>query len=379
LHFVVLQEPVTPQEGPLADARRLILAQGWNATAYQILNPGIDLWFSKARDAVAGYRDWGGIRVVAGAPICAHARLAAVARELEESAAARGRRLCYFAAGTRLESLLSARGGHAQAVIGAQPCWDPSARDDLIGHHASLRAQLHRARNKGVTVRERPSAEAGADPGIEACLKEWLAGRNMPPMGFLVEPRTLPRLWDRRIFVAERQGRPVAFLVAAPVPVRNGWLIEQIVRGRHAPNGTAETLVEAAYRTAHAEGLRYFTLGLAPLSQVLDGHPGGGGAITESNPLWLDLAFSWLRAHGSRFYDFQGLERFKAKFRPMEWEPIYALSRGPMSLRVLLAIAAAFAGGSPFTFLAGALGRALRQEATWFAERMLLRKGREEE
>lgn len=342
----------------LSRARELVLAHGWNATAYQILNPGIDLWFSARRDAVAGYRDWGGVRVVAGAPVCGKEDLARVEVELERDAAASGCRVCYFGAGGRLEGLLGARPRWSKAVLGAQPVWDPAEREDIVGEHPSLRAQLHRARNKGVTVSERPAAGAGGDLGIRRCLDEWLAGRNLPPMGFLVEPRTLERLWDRRLFVAELEGRPAAFLVAAPVTSRRGWLIEQIVRGAEAPNGCAELLVDAAYAAARAEGLRYFTLGLAPLS-----HAAGPGR----NPLWLDFAFGWLRAHGRRFYDFQGLEQFKSKFRPAGWEPLYALCRGPVSPRVLLSIAAAFAGGSPFRFLAGALARAARQEAAWLA------------
>ena len=340
------------------------MAHGWNATAYQLLNPGMDLWFSRRGDAVVGYRDWGGVRVVAGAPVCPEARLPAVADELERDAAASGRRVCYFGAGTRLEGLLADGQGWSRAVIGAQPVWDPGLAGDLTAGHASLRAQLHRARNKGVDIREWPAAGAGADDGLARCLAEWLARRNMPPMGFLVEPRTLDRLWDRRLFVAEREGRPAAFLVASPVPARSGWLIEQIVRGASAPNGTAEALVDAAFQAARRDGLRYFTLGLVPLSRVLEAWDPG-----PRNPLWLDFLFGWLRAHGRRFYDFQGLEAFKAKFRPAVWEPIYALCRGPFTPRVLLSIAAAFAGGAPFRFLGSALAMAVRQEAAWLADR----------
>ena len=35
--------------------RRLVLEHGWNATAYQILNPGIAHWFAREGDAVIGY------------------------------------------------------------------------------------------------------------------------------------------------------------------------------------------------------------------------------------------------------------------------------------------------------------------------------------
>jgi phosphatidylglycerol lysyltransferase len=136
--------------------------------------------------------------------------------------------------------------------------------------------------------------------------------------------------------------------------------VEQIVRGAEAPNGTAELLVDAAFRAARDAGIVYFTLGLAPLSRVLEGN-----RPARENPLWLDFVFGWLRAHGRRFYDFQGLEHFKAKFRPDGWEPIYAICKGDFSPRILLAIAAAFAGGSPFRFLGRALAQAVRQEIAW--------------
>lgn len=52
----------TPEEW--AEARRLINLHGWNATSYQILNPGIERWFSAADEAVAGYVTSNGYRVV---------------------------------------------------------------------------------------------------------------------------------------------------------------------------------------------------------------------------------------------------------------------------------------------------------------------------
>ncbi|MGE5727799.1 MAG: hypothetical protein ACM34L_04290, partial [Gemmatimonas sp.] len=60
-------------------ARELVLEHGWNATAYQILNPGIAHWFCAGGDAVIGYVRRNGVRVVAGAPVCAPERLRDVA------------------------------------------------------------------------------------------------------------------------------------------------------------------------------------------------------------------------------------------------------------------------------------------------------------
>lgn len=354
------REPPTPE---LAHARKLILRHGWIATAYQILNPGIRLWFSSAGDAVVGFADWGRVRVAAGAPICDGGRLASAAAEFEAAARAEGMSVCYFAAGSRLESALAEAAGvgrgYAKVLLGSQPVWNPSAWSGILAGKPSLRAQLSRARNKGVTVEEWPRERAGSSPELRRCLRDWLSRRRMPSMHFLVEPQTLGRLWDRRVFVAARDGAPLAFLVASPVPVRKGWLIEQIVRAREAPNGTAESLVDAAFRAAEKEGLEYFTLGLSPLS-------GLAGDAAEAGPWWLALGFRWLRLHGSRFYNFRGLERFKSKFSPGEWEPIYAICNQPaFTPRVLLAIAAVFGGISPFRFTAMALAKAVQAEGYW--------------
>lgn len=346
-------------EGGLARARDLILRHGWNAAAYQILNPGMRLWFSGAGDAVAGYAVWGRIRVVAGAPVCPAERLPEVAAELEADARSHGASTCYFGAGSRLESLMAGSPRYSRILLGAQPAWDPREWPAILSRRPSVRAQLNRARNKGVTVEEWPPERAAASPELLRCLGEWLAQRRMPPMHFLVEPWILGRLWDRRVFVARRGGAAVGFLVASPVPARSGWLIEQFVRGNAAPNGTAEAMVDAAFKAAAGAGLGYLTLGLSPLSHLArEGRAAG--------PWWLAWLFRWLRIHGSRFYNFRGLEAFKAKFAPREWEPIYAISDTPeFGPRALLAIAAAFGGISPFRFVAWALAKAARQEARW--------------
>ncbi|HEV7594078.1 MAG TPA: hypothetical protein VGO33_03690, partial [Gemmatimonadaceae bacterium] len=62
-------------------ARELILRYGWNATAYQILNPGIDLWFSETGEGVVGFVGHGRTRVVGGAPVCDARDLASIAAE----------------------------------------------------------------------------------------------------------------------------------------------------------------------------------------------------------------------------------------------------------------------------------------------------------
>jgi phosphatidylglycerol lysyltransferase len=350
-------------------AREIVMRHGWNAIAYQILNPGMQLWFTRERDAVAGYARFGRSRIVAGAPVCGAERLEEAVIELEDEASAHGDRVIYFGAGERLERLIERLGGRAVVSIGAQPTWNPAGWVEIVRRKRSLRAQLHRASNKGVCVEEWTSfSRAGLAP-LRSVLGAWLASRGLPPLGFLVTPDLLDDLGDRRVFVAVQGGARtvVAFLVATPVPAREGWLIEQWPRMPTAPNGTTHLLVDAAMRAFHDAGASYVSLGLAPLSERVQ----TVGDVRRRHAIWPGLLFRWLRAHGRRFYNFRGLEAFKAGMEPHAWEPVYAVMPGPrVRLRDLRAIAGAFAGGPPERLVARAVVSAV---ATEWRQRVLRR------
>lgn len=345
-----------PCDDDWGEARTLVLRHGWNAVAYQILNPGMRRWFSQDGDAVAGYVEFAGVWVVAGAPVCPPERLPNVAMELEATARTFGHQILFFGAGARLERHYAASGDHSLVQLGAQPVWDPAGWAAIVRGKRSLRAQLHRAHNKGVRVDEWSPSRAQASGALREVLAAWLETRGLPPLGFLVSPDLLDTLDDRRIFVASRDSSVVAFLVATPVPARHGWLVEQWPRRPQAPNGTTHLLVDAAMRALARDGARYVTLGLAPLAEH-------AGATFRGQPAWLRGALHWVRAHGRRFYNFAGLEAFKASLQPMLWEPIFAIAPGTrFAPGMLRAVAGAFSGGSPERLMARALVMAMREE-----------------
>ena len=364
------EPPTSALRDDLAETRKLVVRHGWNATSYQILNPGIQRWFSARRDAVVGYVTYGGYRVVAGSPVCSASRLKEVIEEFEHDTHSRKLWSCYFAADDRVAKQLAQRGPFDRILLGAQPVWDPHDWPGILESKASLRAQLNRARNKGVSAARWWSERAQDHPELHRCLEEWLATRGLPPLHFLVEPDTLGRLYDRRVYVAvqdDAAGIAEAvrgFFVASPIPERDGWLIEQIIRGRGAPNGTTELLLDAAWRDLAESGATYVTLGLSPLSHRSDvGFP--------HHRAWLRLVLGWVRAHGRRFYDFDGLDSFKAKFLPDRWEPIWAItSERRVGLGTLWAISGAFGQMSPLKLMLLALWRGLVKEIRWLRDRL---------
>jgi len=353
------------------DARDLVLRYGWNSTAYQILNPGITHWHAAGAPGVVGYVAWGRHIMAAGAPVCAEETLAVVASEFESWAAADRRQVCYFGAEERLRDLLDRSDAHTTVALGAQPVWDPRAwEEDVVARLPSLRSQIRRARRKGIQVTAVSPEAARDDAQVRACLQAWLASKPLPPMQFLVQPETLKTgSVDHHVFVATRTfadgaRRTAAFLVASPVPGRNGFLIEQIARRPDAPNGTSELLIDAAMRDFARQGCAYATLGLVALADH-------ARQALAQNPRWLRFVLAWARAHGRRFYNFAGIEAFRAKMAPQRWDPVYAIVNRPrFSPATLHAVAGAFCGASPEFALARGLGRAARQEAARAARRL---------
>ena len=332
--------------------------------AYQILNPGIKHWLTPGCDGVVGYVEAtsdpfgiGHFWVAAGDPICAKDQVGEVAQRFEHAAGAHAARVCWFGADQRLREVLTPSHRYSEMRLGAQPVWDPSGWEDIVRRKSSLRAQINRAHNKGVAVLAWSQGRAHNHPVLQRILRDWLSRRGLPTLHFLVEPDTLGTLDDRQLLVAEQDGVPIAFLTLTPVPARHGWLVEQIVQARSAPNGTASLLIDAAMRWAAEARSPYVTLGLSPLSPH--------APPAEDEPVWLRALLGWMRAHGRRFYNFRGLDAFKAKFVPDRWDPITAFAqiRRP-SPRVLYAITDAFAGPrSPERLLGKALVTAVGKEA----------------
>jgi phosphatidylglycerol lysyltransferase len=340
-------------------ARDLVMAYGWNTTSYQILNPGIDHWFAPQMAAVAGYIRARETLMVVGAPIGPSEVLTRAVEMLERHGRDQGYQICYVCVEGQLKSLLACSRNHSAVALGAQPIWNPQRWARIAETHAPLRRQLNRARNKGVTVESISPQAARNDDGIRRLLIEWLAARPLPALRFLTEPLVLlGELRDRILLVARLEHKPVAFLVASPVPARGGYLVEQIVRSRQAANGTVELLVDSAMRRFASWGRTFATLGLVALASKAHRE-------IASNPWWLRTSMRMARNYANCFYNFRGLEHFRAKMFPETWEPVYAISNERrFSLGSIYAIAHAFCGVAPWRLVPSAVARLAQRQIT---------------
>src|ERR1700675_41818 len=171
-------------------ARELVMTYGWNTTAYQILNPGLQHWYAPTEPAVVAYTRRQNVLLVAGAPVCAADAIGSVAAAFEQFARDQGCRVCYVCAAERMRQVAAESREHSTIAIGAQPVWNPQGWAHVVESRRSLRAQLARARNKGLTIESIPCAQGRDNPELDRVLDEWLRSRGPPPLHFLVEPRT---------------------------------------------------------------------------------------------------------------------------------------------------------------------------------------------
>lgn len=309
----------------------LVRTHGRTATAFRALGGDLSRWRPDTGAFVA-YATVPGAQVAAGEPVAPLARLVEVAEAFIACAAANGKRASFFATEGRLASSPQLH----RRVIGEQPSWDPRRWAEHLKTHRSLREQVRRARAKGVRIGVLAPSDLAATCWREAVadlLQRWHATHSMAPMRFLVEVDLTTAAEWRRCYVAVQDGKLVALLSMAPVPARDGWLFEHLLRDPDAPNGTAELLVDHAMRELAAEQVPWATLGLAPLHGPIDG--------------WLRR----VRALSKPLFNFGGLAAFKRRLRPEQWEPIYLVWPGAESgWRALLDGLRAFAGGSLWRF-----------------------------
>jgi phosphatidylglycerol lysyltransferase len=304
-----------------ADLESILLQYAEDATALQISSPKYRKL--EVHDCVVGYVDDGTSWVAAGGPIGPAAMHAAAASSFFSHAKAAHRRAVFFCVRTEFAPGL----GHS-LQIGEQHYWTRSSWRETLARHASLRAQLSRARNKGLTVGSEVDVSRAA-----TLIEGWQRSRGMPPMAFMVALEPLARagrardICGRRLWgVTHPSGELVA--LALTLETRDSLFVEHMIRATRAPNGTIELLFDALLDVAQE---REVTLGLAPLA---------GGVCA---------ALRWARRLGAPLYDFEGLAAFKKKLRPHREEPrLLIASRGPWS--GLWDVLRAFAGGSFLRF-----------------------------
>jgi phosphatidylglycerol lysyltransferase len=121
--------------------------------------------------------------------------------------------------------------------------------------------------------------------------------------------------------IEDAAGGVAAFANMIPDGVEGEATIDLMRRRRDVPNGVMDLLQVRLCEQFRAEGYRRYSLGLSPLAEV--GAEPGSPAV--------ERALRLLYEHFDRFFSYQGMRAYKAKFAPI-WEPRYFVYRSDASL-----------------------------------------------
>src|SRR6266508_3423623 len=180
---------------------------------------------------------------------------------------------------------------------------------------------LTRRRGRGVRIESVVSfSKELRKETAELCLQWFKTRRAATTFGWLLALDPFLRADRKKLFTArDANGRLVGLLAASPIPARDGWYLEDVLRAPDAPRGTADLLVFETLQRLKAEGATMATLGTAPLARE-----GEDDISTHDHPT-IERALGLASKRLSAFYNFEGLRRFKSKFVASRWESEYAL------------------------------------------------------
>ena len=137
------------------------------------------------------------------------------------------------------------------------------------------------------------------------------------------------------VALVRRAGEIVAFANLWTTATKHELSIDLMRFGPNAPRSAMDFLFVELMLWGRAQGYGSFNLGMAPLAG-LEQHP--------LAPVWHRVG-NFVFRYGEHFYNFEGLRRYKAKFRP-EWEPKYLVAPGGIALpRIMFDVSALIAGG----------------------------------
>ena len=213
----------------------------------------------------------------------------------------------------------------------------PLDRFSLDGAERSgLRQSVRRAERDGAEFAVTPpEGVGGLMAELRAVSDAWLEGKTASEKGFSLGRFDAAYLANFPVATVRTRGELVAFANLWATPDRNELSVDLMrFRGR-AVRDVMDYLFVQLMLWGKAQGYARFDLGMAPLSGLQD---------RQLAPLWT-RAGALLFTHGERLYNFEGLRRYKEKFRPV-WQPRYLAAPGGPTLAAVLADVTTLVSGS---------------------------------
>lgn len=346
---------------PAVDLLRLYQRHGYNAHALVGISRGIRLWTSLETQGAVPYNEFGKVWLVPGDPLASAEDVAPVSDSFRRKAEAEGRVVGFMPA-TEQFARHSGELGLRAIRIGSAPYFDLATWAPRGDRAKKARAGVNQARRAGVQVTEVVDVDQKLVRETACLCKSWLTTRRSAiKFEWLFTVDLFQHKEQKKYFTArDVNGKLVGFLAASPIPARNGWYLEDVLRSKNAPNGTTDLLVVEVLDSLKRSGARLATLGTTLMATE-----GGANPDVHISPVLSTVAWSVARCF-SIFYNFNGVRRFKNKFAPSWWESEYVLMSPNITAppRVFGAFIQAIVPAGPTYLIARQLSRFWRRLKT---------------
>ena len=333
-------EAVEPAAEELEAAGRVIDRQT-STTPMLVFLRDKALLFNDARSAFVMYGVQGRTWIAMGDPVGPEADLGPMIRLFLERADDFGVRPVFYQV-TKANLHHYADFGLTFVKLGEEARVDLSTFTIEGGRGTRARQAFRRLEKDRATFRLAPAEDVPALlPQLRRVSDNWLREKSAAEKGFSLGFFDDDYLRRAPVALIERDGQVQAFANLWAGPGKHELSVDLMRYHDDAPNGVMEALFIHVMLWGKAQGYRWFSLGMAPLS---------GMEMSSVAPFWNRLG-AFLYEHGEAVYQFQGLRGYKDKFGPV-WEPRYLVYPGGLRLpRVLADVSALIAGGYRKIFL----------------------------
>ena len=304
---------------PTAELLRLQSMYGYNAHSLVSIAPGAMTWTMPGIDGCIIYGEFGRVWLAAGDPLAKPEEIRALVKSFM-TAANKAKRIAALVPVTERFAREGIQLGLSAIKIGAAPYFDLRVWQPRGNAAKKMRAGVNQASRAGVRIESVVSfSKELRKETAELCLQWFKTRRAATTFGWLLALDPFLRADRKKLFTArDANGRLVGLLAASPIPARDGWYLEDVLRAPDAPRGTADLLVFETLQRLKAEGATMTTLGTAPLARE-----GEDDISTHDHPT-IERALGLASKRLSAFYNFEGLRRFKSKFVASRWERVCA-------------------------------------------------------
>ncbi|MCB1740726.1 MAG: bifunctional lysylphosphatidylglycerol flippase/synthetase MprF [Gammaproteobacteria bacterium] len=313
----VRPQPETPDTSVLARACELACLHG-DSNAGLVAVGDKRLLFNEQSTGFLMYQTRGQSWIALGDPVATDSDVDGLVWRFRELCDAHGGRTVFYQIGTKHLPLYLDLG--LSMIKLGEEARVPLGDFSLEG---SARAELRQTRRRGqrdgldfcVVDADRVVAVLAE---MRAVSDAWLALKHVREKGFSLG------YFDERYLrsgpvalVRNRSGSLVAFANLLLADGASEISVDMMRHAAGAPAATMDFLFIELFLWGQARGYQTFNLGMAPLSG-LEQH--------RLAPIWHRVG-NLLYRHGELFYNFEGLRRYKQKFRPV-WEPRYLAAPG---------------------------------------------------